>query len=410
MAQMQQVDFSETPVAKKPTQHNKSTTNNFEDIDDSFALPICQAKNTEPLDESTLAANLTQNTNNYNSTTPIKTITPIQAEISPEKPIQSDPPTQVVENKNEKSQRSKKNFERLSIANQDTEGKKLLEEKKRKKLEMMKLKRQQEIDEKMAPSPIASMPVQQKVIPKKNLGSLPTSKSAHHSLASGQSISNVQTTADERKRIQQERREKAKALHLEQKNKVSNTVNPLPRSHSSHSTLRNHKISGSTGTGAENNNNNKTQRTNENVGNHDNKQTILQAIEKTCYPGPVNEKARKEATQAIHDLSKLNLNEKNEFHLIILFRSERYQYRATYRLDQENNNTTNNEGFNMIKVFGKGPKKIKQEDIKCYFSYSTGQKKFSVINGKTFGFNVAGMTIHDSFWSGLKPSKMDVKK
>ena len=112
---------------------------------------------------------------------------------------------------------------------------------------------------------------------------------------------------------------------------------------------------------------------------------------------------------------------------MVLFRNERFQFRAVYRLAKTDasinlsspvkdvSNEPNEELpatslQHFIKVSGKGPSKISEADVKNYYTLNTGKKTFHLVNGKTFGFNVAGMTIDDSFWKASKPKKMEVRK
>lgn len=387
---------------------------------------------------------------------------------------------------------------RLSIANQDSARKLELEEKRKQFVEKMENKRMNERNNrtfsqssrskptndnsekllknrpksvnKTISNTVTEMPKESDICDSPELF---TNRRAKTSVLDKNPAPPVQSTEPSKQQIMQERREKALQKHREEKKRIENTINPKPaishRSISSHalSSARPKSVSSNSyrhhsGTGSGNPTNPK----NKNV-NHDNKQQIIQAIEKTCLPGPVNLKERKMIIEAIH-----NLKNDTEHHLLVLFRNDRFLFRGVYRLAKtrdsiiclpnsksldsgllpasssttvtseattagntgstnttntettttptdlfspSKNSTTSSQEQNLlmqhfIKVAGKGPSKIDETGIKSYYSYSTGRKSFNPINGSTFGFNACGMTIDESFWSKLKPKKMEVRK
>lgn len=148
------------------------------------------------------------------------------------------------------------------------------------------------------------------------------------------------------------RREKAMAIHNTQKETVENTVNPtLQKSVISRSQTR---INSAT-----------IKKVNQLKGkNHDNKKQIIQAIERTCLPGPINKADCKVATDAIKDLPKEN------HHLVLLFRNEKFQYRAIYVLHKNEDQNDNTDSVVLKKLSGKGPAQLVTENVRFYYSYT----------------------------------------
>jgi len=210
----------------------------------------------------------------------------------------------------------------------------------------------------------------------------------------GKCIKQSSSTLSLKQEMVEARRQKGRKILNEERERIENTLNPGPKVVKSFSTSKLAKSKY---------NNSKLVHT-----SHDNKQQIILAIENTCLPGVVNAKERKLIIEPIHSLVN-NV----EYHLVVLFRNERFQFRGVYRLDQNhkddslvksdsnlsiNSISSDTQLVTFLKVSGKGPDKITDSNIKTYYSYYTGRKIFSPINGKTFGFNVAGMTIDESFW------------
>jgi len=321
-----------------------------------------------------------------------------------------------------------KKIKRISIANQTSQEKEVLERKKSEFLKQQEKKRAASKNNPTTPKKLRSKAGQHtsilnattntsvqniknnSVFPSNNGDSPMVMRPVRHKTNSTTNLSTVTSPSV----VTQDRRDRGKAVLDKQKQRIEDTVNPAPqksRPTTTNSTSRSALQSANSSrlasarsrkediprTGVKNINKNTS---------HDNKQQIILAIEKTCLPGAVNAKDRKLIMEPLHE----KLQDKEVSHLVILFRNAQLKFRSVYRLEPQDQENVDSERVQFTKISGQGPNKLTNTDVKCYYSYQTGRKIFNLINGKTFGFNVAGMTVEDRIWSNFKPKRTEVKK
>jgi len=292
---------------------------------------------------------------------------------------------------------------RLSIANQSSHDKVLLEKRRKAFIEKQEEKRRAALDKKREAKEVEDIQAMDAESPVVMRAARPRTGPGRSNSTSVASVSRMDKSA-----VIQQRRERAKAMHDKEKQRLDYTLNPPPSS--SRSALQ--SASSSRLSTLKKNPSITKPKTAQNTG-HDNKSQVILAIEKTCLPGAVNAKDRKLVIEPIHT----KLATKETSHLVVLFRNDRLQFRGVYRLetpkaeeDQENQATDALKVIAFEKISGQGPLKVQPGDIKSYFSYQTGRKIFSPINGKTFGYNVVGMTVDERIWAKTRPKKTEIKQ
>ncbi|XP_047184867.1 calmodulin-regulated spectrin-associated protein 1-B isoform X1 [Scophthalmus maximus] len=123
-----------------------------------------------------------------------------------------------------------------------------------------------------------------------------------------------------------------------------------------------------------------------------NKPIIHNAISHRCLAGKVNEPQK---NQILEELDKCESN-----HLMILFRDERFQFRALYSYFPDTEE--------IHKLTGTGPKSIGHAMIDKLYKYSSDGKRFTAIPAKTVSVSVDALTIHNHLWQakrGAAPKK-----
>lgn len=356
----------------------------------------------------------------------------LEIETSPE----TVPPPAIQPSKSPRIEQTslEKKIKRISIANQTSQEKEVLERKKSEFLKQQEKKRaasknnpttpkktrsktgQNTLKDTTKTSPLNTTKnttvqnIKHSMLPSNNGDSPIVMRPIRHKNTSTTNLSKVTSPSI----VTQDRRDRGKAVLDKQKQRMEDTVNPAPqksRPTSTNSTSRSALQSANSSrlasarsrkeevprTGVKNINKNTS---------HDNKQQIILAIEKTCLPGAVNQKDRKLIMEPLHE----KLQDKEVSHLVILFRNAQLKFRSVYRLEPQDQENVDSERVQFTKISGQGPNKLTNTDVKCYYSYQTGRKIFNLINGKTFGFNVAGMLVEDRIWSNFKPKRTEVKK
>merc|ERR1712071_10951 len=300
-----------------------------------------------------------------------------------------------------KSESSPPKPKRISIANQSSQEKIQLEKRRQRFIEQQEKKRQAAMVRKKSTSEnhisMASSPSDSPQLMR---------ETSRRDRLKNKSVSSTSTAKTDRATLVQQRRDRARAGHNKEKERIQNTLNPPPppttRTQSASSSRLANKAT--TFVGKVNRTMNRGKSTS-GLG-HDNKQQVILAIEKTCLPGAVNKKDRKLIIEPIHT----KLASKETSHLVVLFRNDRLQFRGVYRLetpeDENQENAINDQSaLSFDKVSGQGPSKIVPNDVKAYYSYQTGRKMFNKMNGRTFGYNVVGMIVEESIWARSRPRR-----
>ncbi|KAK8898302.1 hypothetical protein M9Y10_000585 [Tritrichomonas musculus] len=108
-----------------------------------------------------------------------------------------------------------------------------------------------------------------------------------------------------------------------------------------------------------------------------NYQTILNALRFTCIPGP-------RFTKQIETISA-SMKENKDERFVILMASRTNKFKGVYILASD--------GLSAKKMWGEGPKNIKNEDCFAYFKYINGQKIFDPLQIKGFTQTTDGFSL-----------------
>uniref|UniRef100_A0A915I2N9 CKK domain-containing protein n=1 Tax=Romanomermis culicivorax TaxID=13658 RepID=A0A915I2N9_ROMCU len=123
------------------------------------------------------------------------------------------------------------------------------------------------------------------------------------------------------------------------------------------------------------------------LGQKSNRNLIINALEHCLFPGQVNKDKK---LKCLEEFAKSDSK-----HFLVLFRDQKFQFRAIYSWDQTS--------INVQKLYGLGPNVCSEQMLQGLFKYDSGAKVFNEIPAKHYSASTDGFTIKEEYWSKKKP-------